>query len=376
MQQEAPDDFVDSLQPVLNAAVEGLTIVFAGPPTLLARAHSAGRLASILEIRKHVILRWLQVLNEVNPEFSCPRLMRELGAAADSDLNNVATQILDSAVPAEPVLMQRLDEMCDDVAAVRAVLPEEVPAVADEDDVSAFERVALVPRHLIPSEEAADAQAQHAVNQAVIRFESGVNLENEFGDQRAMLSRAFPWILCLGAAQAYRSTGPLNESARRHLLLQHTCAAAHDHDFVFLLQDQRRRHAACRGATAAVASGHLEAFKALVEDAQFRALLNTARSEGGQAAAKEVGRRVRPFLSIAGAQIPNGPVERAKAVSRIYSMCYEYGLPSVYLTVSPDTSHTPAAIRMSVPEGSTPFDVDAFAAAHIRGSIFEPVGWT
>ena len=88
MQQEAPDDFVDSLQPVLTAAVEGLTIVFAGPPSLLARAHGAGRLASILEIRKHVILRWLQVLNEVNPEFSCPRLMRELGAAADSDLNN------------------------------------------------------------------------------------------------------------------------------------------------------------------------------------------------------------------------------------------------------------------------------------------------
>jgi hypothetical protein len=377
MQQEAPDDFVDSLQPVLNAAVEGLTIVFAGPPTLLARAHSAGRLASILEIRKHVILRWLQVLNEVNPEFSCPRLMRELGAAADSDLNNVATQILDSAVPAEPGLMQRLDEMCDDVAAVRAVLPEEVPAVAAEDDVSAFERVALVPRHSIPSEEAAEAQAQHAVNQAVIRFESGVSLENEFGDQRAMLSRAFPWIFCLGAVMAVpRSTGPLNESARRHLLLQHTCAAAHDNDFVFLLQDQTRRHAACRGATAAVASGHLEAFKALVEDAQFRVLLNTARSEGGQAAAKEVGRRVRPYLSIGGAQIPNGPVERAKAVSRIYSMCYEYGLPSIYLTVSPDTSHTPAAIRMSVPEGSTPFDVDAFAEAHIRGSSFEPVGWT
>ncbi len=378
MQQEAPDDFVDSLQPVLTAAVEGLTIVFAGPPSLLARAHGAGRLASILEIRKHVILRWLQVLNAVNPEFSCPRLMQELGAAADSDLNNVATQIIDSAIHAEPLLMQRLDEMCDDVAAVRAVLPEDVPPLSEPSDGSSvFERVALVPRHSIPSEEAAEAQAQHAVNQAVIRFESGLSLENEFGDQRGMLSRAFPWILCLGGQKAIpRSIGPLNNSTCRHLLLQHTCAAAHDHDLVFLLQDQKRRHAACRGATAAVASGHLEAFKALVEDAHFRTLLNAARSEGGQAAAKEVGRLIRPHLSIAGAQIPNGPVERAKAVSRIYSMCYEYGLPSIYLTVSPDTSHTPAAIRMSVPEGSTPFDVDAFAEAHIRGSSFEPVGWT
>lgn len=85
MQQEAPDDFVDLLQTVLSAAVEGLTIVFPGPPTLLAHAHSAWRLVSILEMRKHVILRCLQVLNA---EFSCPRLMRELGAAADSDLNN------------------------------------------------------------------------------------------------------------------------------------------------------------------------------------------------------------------------------------------------------------------------------------------------
>jgi hypothetical protein len=378
MQQTAPDDFPDSLQPVLDAAREGITIVFGGQPSLLARAHTAGRLATILEIRKHVILRWLRVLNEVNPEFSCPRLVQELGAAADSDLNNLATQIIDSAIHAEPELMQRLDEMCDDVAAVRAVLPEDEPLLSEPSDGnSEFERVALVPRHPNPSEEAAEAQAQHAINQSVIRFESGLSLENEFSDQRGMLSRAFPWIFCLGGEKGVpRSTGPLNNAVCRHLLLQHTCAAAHDHDLVFLLQDQKRRHAACRGATAAVASGHLEAFKALVEDAQFRVLLNAARIEGGQAAAAEVGRRVRPYLSIAGALVPNGPVERAKAVSKIYSMCYEYGLPSIYLAVSPDTSHTPAAIRMSVPEGCTPFDVDALAEAHIRGSIFEPAGWT
>ncbi len=110
------------------------------------------------------------------------------------------------SIPVLSKMMQRLDEMCDNVAAVRAVLPEEVIAVAAEDDVSAFERVALVPRHLIPSGEAVEAQAQHAVNQAVIRFESGVSLENEFRDQRAMLSRAFPWILCLGAVMAVMVT--------------------------------------------------------------------------------------------------------------------------------------------------------------------------
>jgi hypothetical protein len=105
--------------------------------------------------------------------------MRELEAASDSDLNNASTQILEAAIHAEPELMQRLDAMCDDVAAVRAVLPEEVPPLS-EDGNTVFERVALIPRHPNPSEEAAEAQAQHAINQSVIRFESGLNLENEF----------------------------------------------------------------------------------------------------------------------------------------------------------------------------------------------------
>jgi len=377
VQQEQPDNLLDGLQPALDAVKDGLSIVFAGPPSLLTRAHQAGKLTTVLDIRKHVLLRWLTVLSSINPEFECPALMQDLASDRfDDALNALPTQIIDSAVHADAELMRKLDEMCDDVAAVRAVLPEEVPAAAAEDDVSAFERVALVPRFSNPSVEEVARTEQRAINSAIIRFETASALENEFDDQRDMLSRAFPWIFCLGGKNAVpSSTGPLNESACRHLLLQHTCAAAHDHDLVFLLQDQKRRHAACRGASAAVASGHLELFQQLMDDARFKQHLVGARA-GVEEDAKEIGRLCRPHLSIAGAQIPNGPVERAKAVARIYSMCYELGLPSIYLTVSPDTSHTPAAVRLSIPEGSTEFDVDAFADAFVQGSVFEQPGWT
>jgi len=267
VQQALPDNFVDGLQPVLDAVRTRLSVVFGGPASLLMRAHAAGRMSSILEIRKHVLLRWLTLLSDINPEFACPQLMRDLASDRfDSDLDALPTQIIQSAIHADTELMRRLDEMCDDVAAVRAVLPEEV---AVGDDVSIFERIALVPRFGNPSEADAARMEQRAIESAIIRFETADALENEFTDQRAMLSRAFPWIFCLGADSARPgSTGPLDDAACRHLLLQHTCAAAHDHDLVFLLQDQKRRHAACRGATAAVASGHLEAFQELIEGAR------------------------------------------------------------------------------------------------------------
>jgi len=57
---------------------------------------------------------------------------------------------------------------------------------------------------------------------------------------------------------------------------------------------------------------------------------------GSEEDAKVIGELCRPHLAIAGTQIPNGPVERARAVSCIYCMCYELGMPSIYLTVSDD----------------------------------------
>ena len=109
----------------------------------------------------------------------CIRPLRRVDA-----LNALPTQIIDSAVHADAELMRKLDEMCDDVAAVRAVLPEEVLAVAAEDDISAFERVALVPRFSNPSVEEVARTEQRAINSAIIRIETASALENEFEDHR------------------------------------------------------------------------------------------------------------------------------------------------------------------------------------------------
>jgi len=120
VQQDAPDELLDGLQPGIEAAAASITIVFAGSPTLLKRAHAAGRFCAILEIRKHVLLRWMQVLSTINPEFNCPRLMEDLESSDfDAALNALPTQIIDASINADADMMQRVDAMCDDVAAVR-----------------------------------------------------------------------------------------------------------------------------------------------------------------------------------------------------------------------------------------------------------------
>ena len=120
MQQEVPDELVDGLKSVIDAAAASITIVFAGSPALLKRAHGAGKFCAILDIRKHVILRWLQVLSALNPEFQCPRLMADIASNNfDADLDALPTQIIEASINADAEMMQRVDAMCDDIAAVR-----------------------------------------------------------------------------------------------------------------------------------------------------------------------------------------------------------------------------------------------------------------
>jgi len=139
---------------------------------------------------------------------------------------------------------------------VRSIEPDDNAA---ESNIAMFERVAMVPRFIHSTEAAAERREQQAIEAAILKMDVSAVLEDEFGDQRGMLSRAFPWIFCLGGIMAMpTSAGPLSVMACRHLLLQHTCAAAHDHDLVFLIADQKRRHASCRGASSEKKSGKAE----------------------------------------------------------------------------------------------------------------------
>jgi hypothetical protein len=48
MQQPLPDELIDSLADRINSALEGMIIMFAGPPDLLRSAHAAQQFLDML----------------------------------------------------------------------------------------------------------------------------------------------------------------------------------------------------------------------------------------------------------------------------------------------------------------------------------------
>ena len=115
----------------------------------------------------------------------------------------------------------------------------------------------------------------------------------------------------------------MSERATRHLFLQYTCAAAHDHQLLFLLANQRQRHAACQVSAARAKAGKEQSKKLLelVNNPSFQEKL--AAVEAGDAnAIEEVNKKLLPLIAVPGGEVPNGPCARRAALAKLYAQVF------------------------------------------------------
>ena len=59
----------------------------------------------------------------------------------------------------------------------------------------------------------------------------------------------------------------------------------------------------------------------------------------GKAAAAFVA-TMAPFIKLIGAKLPYSPASQAIHLSEIYALVYRFGVPTVYVTISPDDIHS------------------------------------
>jgi hypothetical protein len=221
----------------------------------------------------------------------------------------------DAAVHDDTSDTQCVDEhFCDDVAAVRAL--------SDDYASDRLDRVFVMPRHPSISVEEQRLTKTSAIHTA-IKIKALSTLKNEFGDQRAMLSRSFPWLFPLAAVSSFALvTGTLNTSTVKHLLNQCSCAAAQDDDLGFFIADQQRRHELVRAYAAAVASGQTDAFRTVTEN-QYFILSLVAAKLGDEVAIERCTNMLRPFITFGSARVTNGPAQRAKGQENILAIVHE-----------------------------------------------------
>lgn len=173
---------------------------------------------------------------------------------------------------------------------------------------------------------------------------------NEFEENPQLFYSAFPFIFLLG--RGIQSKGTLSKLEIRHLLLQYDGRAANCLRLVFLLFNQKQRHAAAEVIAAAVKM-EPEAFRQFgewVSDATFVSQLRTAQKDPTSEKTKKIIQKIVKYLSLVNKKIPYSTAERRGSMSRLYAMVYHFGMPSLYFTFSPDDTFNTLNIRLCYPQ--------------------------
>jgi hypothetical protein len=175
-------------------------------------------------------------------------------------------------------------------------------------------------------------------------FSGGVSGRRDEG-----LVKAFPDVFFLG--RAYDSDRPsLNEEQVRHLLLQFTTNAASCRPLLFYLFDQMQRHGSIKGVRAKEAQNPSEFAKFAEEymSESFQEKVKEAVKDPHGKIAKQVMKKMEPFLTGGGKRTTYGALARADTGGKIMAMRRRRGCAPAFLTFGMDDVNDPTGLRMTM----------------------------
>ena len=143
------------------------------------------------------------------------------------------------------------------------------------------------------------------------------------------------------------ANGTLSNTQTRHLLLQFTTVAATNAALIFVLANQKQRHAVVRSVSARVHNTAFDRFVELVNSDDFWQRLEQANNAPDSVQARKLQRELLPLLALAGKSKPWGRVERGAFQAEILGTAERHGDPCVFATISPDDVHQVLTIRLA-----------------------------
>jgi hypothetical protein len=218
--------------------------------------------------------------------------------------------------------------------------------------------------------------------------QTGANPINEFGNNEFLLAGGFPHCFPLGVVCPKK--GGITPKVISHMLSQWHRNMSSDYRLVLLLADQQRRHIAAQSVSLRVHNRPeaANALGALMNNAAFRAEVERAAQPDSPNATEPERRamqslrmrllaRVHGILSVAARKIPYSPLQRANAMSELYSMVSSYGPPALFVTISMDDTYDDKLIRLSIKvndqKGFPVVDDGLFAALQNHMAVFHEI---
>jgi hypothetical protein len=168
---------------------------------------------------------------------------------------------------------------------------------------------------------------------------------NEFENNDLLLTQAFPWLYLFGKGVPKSSTMP--RPYTKAVLNHYNRSFSKDHKFIFLLFDQMRRHIAAQAAKARLYSQNqnITQFVEFVNEPGFANDLDFAVKTPESKEAKKILAKLLPNIKMAGGNVPFGPLERQQSKYNLFAMLHRFGVPTFFLTITPNEIHSPLCIR-------------------------------
>ena len=148
---------------------------------------------------------------------------------------------------------------------------------------------------------------------------------NEFESNPELNYSAFPFLFLLG--KGLRKSGSVAEKDVRHMLLQFTGNFAKTPRFIFLLFDQKQRHAACQNLAAKVKNSpkSIQVLNDLVNDPSFLEKLKIAVKDPSTKESISLVNKINPHIRSFSSLIPFTAAKRQASMSQLYAMVYHLG---------------------------------------------------
>jgi hypothetical protein len=172
---------------------------------------------------------------------------------------------------------------------------------------------------------------------------------NDFSGNDILLYRTFPHLFFFGSG--LEGNGTLSDRQVRHLLFQFGGQFAKCSRLIFLLFDQKQRHASARIIASRIKSHpqSLDIFKLWASDSNKIVQLEEAIQNPGTKSANNLLREIEPHIKTCAAKIPYSDGERAGSMVNALALTYFFGMPSNFITFAPDDIRGPLNLRMSLP---------------------------
>ncbi|CAF2182230.1 unnamed protein product, partial [Rotaria magnacalcarata] len=339
----------------LDDLCDSLKIIFVG-----SRMPQRGQLKHILTVRKKKIYDALQWLNQNNPLYRYITINQStIDKLPDDDVPECLWATMEISNNTEAAESERSSYIPDPLtnaseSNTATTVPITASAVLDVNGttVSADD----VAEHLLGqmkirvSDKTLERQSEEAAEQdPVYMIPRGNKPVNEYSNPNLLLG-VFPTLFPYGCGALEDSSRPVQINFREHvryLLSYGDRRFEEHHSFIFVLFNILQRRTACFHAQLMTSRSYFQKSAQLLESLSSEdvaiALLNISKASYSKVTDERINALMK-HIKVVGGHVMGSAHSRSALRMKIHSLCFNLGLPSLFVTINPADIHSPVAL--------------------------------